>query len=198
MFLPKARTHQLIVRTLPEETLIYDQTADKAHCLNRTAALVWKHCDGKTSAAQLAAVLKSELGIPAGEPLIHLTLEKLARRRLLENYAEPSVRQDRRKMLRKLALAALPVILTITAPRTAQAASQAGPTPPTCPPGQTMCSGVCVNLQSNVSNCGTCGHSCGPNATTCQSGACCVPLNGFCAGGLPCCFGSSCNGVNCV
>ena len=47
--LPHARVNELIVRELPEETLVYDQKHDKAHCLNRAAALVWRHCDGQTT-----------------------------------------------------------------------------------------------------------------------------------------------------
>ena len=40
--LPRARTSELIVKELPDETLVYDLANDKAHCLNHTAALVWK------------------------------------------------------------------------------------------------------------------------------------------------------------
>jgi hypothetical protein len=46
MYLPQARTEGLTVRELAEETLVYDKERHKAHCLNRTAACVWKHCDG--------------------------------------------------------------------------------------------------------------------------------------------------------
>jgi hypothetical protein len=202
MLLPKARTHQLIVRALPDETLIYDQTADKAHCLNRTAALVWEHCDGKMTAAELSRMLHGKLGIKTAEPLIHLTLEKLARRRLLESMpAELAVRQDRRKVLRRLALAALPVILTMTAPRAAQAASQAAPcVPKTCAQqglacGPTVdgcgkpldcgacqgatpncCIGTCTNLQTDNNNCGSCGQKCQPGFT-CANGQCTAAIS---------------------
>ena len=47
-YLPAARTSGLVVRELAEETLVYDEERHRAHCLNRTAALVWRHCDGKT------------------------------------------------------------------------------------------------------------------------------------------------------
>jgi hypothetical protein len=137
MRLPKARTHKLTIRELPDETLAYDHLAAKAHCLNRTAAMVWRSCDGKTTVRELAVKLQRELGIASAEPVVHLTLEKLARRRLLDTPAElPAVRQDRRKMLRKLALAALPVIMTMTAPRAAQAASKTacGPSNLNCAP----------------------------------------------------------------
>jgi len=38
MVLPKARQDKLIVRELPNETLLYDHVSAKAHCLNQTAA----------------------------------------------------------------------------------------------------------------------------------------------------------------
>jgi len=64
MLLPKARQDKLTVRELPDETLIYDHLAAKAHCLRQTAALVWKHCDGRTTVAELAGLLQRELGVP--------------------------------------------------------------------------------------------------------------------------------------
>src|SRR5207248_10924470 len=39
----------------------------------------------------------------------------------------------------------------------------------------TCCSGVCTSVASDTSNCGACGHNCGPVAnatTTCSGGAC--------------------------
>jgi hypothetical protein len=44
---PRARAENLTVRVLGDETLVYDQERHKAHCLNATAALVWRHCNGK-------------------------------------------------------------------------------------------------------------------------------------------------------
>jgi hypothetical protein len=191
---PHARTHKLTVRELPDETLIFDHLANKAHCLNRTAALVWKHCNGRTNIRQLAAMLQRELGAPAADPLVHLALEKLAKRGLLDA-APATVRQGRRDLLRKLAVAALPVIMTITAPRAAQAASQAGPPPPSfCSShadftpcgtaGMQCCSGTCVTpagaLASCTSNCSCSGGRTCTHNPSCPGGIggsmCCVAL----------------------
>jgi hypothetical protein len=168
MLLPQARTAKLTIRELPDETLVYDHDRSKAHCLNRTAGLVWKHCDGQTTVRELAVMLQRELGVPAAEPLVYLALEQLGSRRLLDPLpAEPAaVRQGRRNMLRKVALAAVPVIMTMTAPRANAAASV------TCPAGQTNCSGVCKNLQTDAANCGTCGHACTDGTPVCMGGAC--------------------------
>jgi hypothetical protein len=42
---PKARKERLVVKELAQETLVYDENNHKAHCLNPTAALVWKFCE---------------------------------------------------------------------------------------------------------------------------------------------------------
>ena len=59
--LPRARTDNLVIRELDDETLVYDTARDEAHCLNRTAALVWKLCDGQTTAMQAARSLRNEV-----------------------------------------------------------------------------------------------------------------------------------------
>ncbi|KAF3911565.1 hypothetical protein ABW20_dc0110424 [Dactylellina cionopaga] len=62
-----------------------------------------------------------------------------------------------------------------------------------CPSGYTDCSGSCVNLLTNKSNCGTCGNKC---RTFCQAGACagCVATTSTCTdgGGHLCDEGSTC------
>jgi hypothetical protein len=45
---------------VPDEVLIYDLKQHKAHCLNKTAALVWNHCDGETSVSEMATLLQKE------------------------------------------------------------------------------------------------------------------------------------------
>jgi hypothetical protein len=112
---PAARTHQLTIKELPDETLVFDHENGKAHCLNRTASLVWKLCDGQTSLADLA----ERSGVP--EVAVGLALEQLQRRRLLQGPVEglaEEKRRSRRDVLKKLAAAAvaLPVIMTISAP----------------------------------------------------------------------------------
>jgi hypothetical protein len=183
MRLPKARRDKLTVRELPDETLIYDHATNKAHCLNQTAALVWHSCDGKTTVRELAAVLQSELGVSSAEPLIHLTLEKLVRRGLLETAPE-MVRQDRRKLLRTLAVAALPVIMTMAAPRANAAASKpanvcAGKADLTsCGTGMQCCGGTCVTPSGRQ---GPCTSACNCPATFfCAQSIDCTPIGSFC------------------
>jgi hypothetical protein len=53
-----------------------------------------------------------------------------------------------------------------------------------CPPGQTDCSGTCVDLIHDPQHCGECGNACSEPGSFCQAGECqleCAPLFGDCA-----------------
>lgn len=127
--LPQARTDNLVIRELDDETLVYDMERDEAHCLNQTAALVWRRCDGKTTAAQAARVLETKLKVAVDTDLVWLAVKQLNRFHLVEKTPKaPSV--SRRDLVLKYApaaLALLPVIVSITSPVPAQAASCGGP-----------------------------------------------------------------------
>ena len=152
---PLARTHGLVVRELPEEVLVYDLDTHKALCLNRTAALVWKCCDGQSGVEGILRALRAELQAPVTEEVVWLALERLSRDRLLtERVRRPAALAgvSRRDVLKKMGLAAavtLPVVTAIVAPTTAQAAS-CTPTGGACMTGAECCppgicnSGTCV------------------------------------------------------
>jgi hypothetical protein len=59
-FLPKARSEGIIIREVDGELLLYDRVRDRAHCLNETAAAVWKLCDGRTTASVIAKKLMAD------------------------------------------------------------------------------------------------------------------------------------------
>jgi hypothetical protein len=44
-----------------------------------------------------------------------------------------------------------------------------------CPPGTASCRGLCVNLQNDEANCGTCGKACGSGSTCLSGGGCPAP-----------------------
>jgi hypothetical protein len=58
----------------------------------------------------------------------------------------------------------------------------------------TRCAGTtcCVDLQTNPSNCGFCGHVCPSDTPTCQGGGCCAEDGQLCPGG--CAPGGGCDG----
>jgi hypothetical protein len=140
--LPWRREEDLLVRSLSDETLVYDLKRDQAHCLNATAAAVWQCCDGRTSVAQLAAMLRRECNIGADENVVWLALRQLQKARLLQTRVHlPSnlPRLSRRELIRTLGVAAaVPVVMTILAPEARAQASDTctGMTKPcgfTCP-----------------------------------------------------------------
>jgi coenzyme PQQ synthesis protein D (PqqD) len=142
--LPRARTNNLVIRELDDETLVYDTDRDEAHCLNQTAALVWKHCDGKTTAREAVRSLHGRLGVSVDTDVVWLAVKQLQRFHLVEASSKfPSV--SRRDLVLKYvpAALALPVIMSITAPAPAQGASCAAQGqlcgPPNNPP---CCSGL--------------------------------------------------------
>jgi hypothetical protein len=212
MHAPKARKDQLTVRDVAEETLVYDLERHKAHCLNPTAAFIWKHCDGDTTIPDLARLLREELNVPQPEMVIRLALEQLSRRHLLEQPIAPpsaAARLSRRDALKKLAVAAavLPTVMTLTARRahagfhisqTQAGLGQACGVPgaaPTCIKGLTCC-GRCVDTSSDLANCGACNNVCGPNQK-CSNGAC-VSTSPCPPGVTPCPTGTCPQGFACI
>ena len=146
--LPRARTENLVIRELDDETLVYDIERDEAHCLNRTAALVWQQCNGKTTASQAARSLQATLHTPIDADVVLLALKELKRFRLVVNPEKtPSV--SRRTLILKyapVALALLPAIVSITSPNPAQAASCGQP----CPTGVSCPSGCTCNFATRI------------------------------------------------
>jgi hypothetical protein len=145
---PLARRDGLVINELPEEIVIYDRESHKAHCLNQTAALVWKRCDGRTAPAKIAQSLQKELKAPVNEELVWYALEQLGKDGLLaEQFV--TVQMSRRELVRRLGLAAVvavPLITTIIAPTPVQAAASNCVTCGTtlcCPPA-TCTLGVCA------------------------------------------------------
>ena len=80
--MPRARQDELVVEELPDETLVYDLKRHKAHCLNRTSALVWQHCDGRTSVAAVAALLAGQVAPPTAEAGVWLARDRMGRSHL--------------------------------------------------------------------------------------------------------------------
>ncbi len=139
---PQARVEGLVIQEVADEVLVYDLDWDKAHCLNQSAAIVWKHCNGKNSVADLAQLLAAEAGLPTNEAMVWLALEQLGKARLLPERLAPAsgqAKMSRREVMRKVGLAsiiALPLVTSILAPTVAQAGSACTAQPcadtPTC------------------------------------------------------------------
>ena len=153
---PKARRTKLVVKELANETLIYDEDNHQAHCLNQTAAFVWKHCDGRSLVPKLARLAEAEMNVRVREETVWLALKQLEESHLLETKSSNEAwfrTRSRRELIRTLGVAsiALPVITSIVAPTVAQAAtcrtvgqSCTGPGQGTCCTGL-ICCGTCFS-----------------------------------------------------
>jgi hypothetical protein len=204
---PKARSAELYVEELDNELLIYDQFANRAHCLSSTAAQVWRACDGYTTTEVIANTL--DLDAETLERALY-ELEECA---LLEE--EPSLGHTRRETMIKFgkygAAASLPFIYSTLGPVAMAAAT---PTPAQCLfysaascDGCTGICGCCCCCQgcggaAATTSCKICyptslctstsGPNCGSSGFNCSSG----PGNTNCGAGKNCC--STTSKSNCV
>ena len=124
-----ARHEELVVQELSDEVLVYDLKSHQAHCLNRTAAFVWNHCDGETTADEIAKLMEQEWRTPVNSDAIWFALDKLGKADLLQervNMPEAKTGLSRRSAVRRLGLGAMlavPVVMSIVSPVAAQASS---------------------------------------------------------------------------
>jgi hypothetical protein len=147
--LPRARKSELVIVELPNEVLVYDYRTAKAHCLNFAASLVWANCDGLTTIAEMTELLQKEMKVPLGDEVIWLALDQLRQARLLEEpFARPpqGAQISRRILVKRLSTAAvaLPLIISLTAP-TAAAAATCGAAGAACTSDADCCSNSCVD-----------------------------------------------------
>ena len=124
---PVARKEGLVIQETSEEVLVYDLTSNKAHCLNQTAAFVWKSCDGNNSIPEITKLLESESGSAIHEDLIWLAIDQLNEKNLFEKeLASSFAGRSRREVIKKIGLAAvvaLPIVASLTAPTSALAST---------------------------------------------------------------------------
>ena len=123
---PLARSG-VIARPVGDEVVVYDPATHTAHCLNRTAAIVFGAADGHTSLASLAARLTEEGAVDSPEDVVWAALESLEQANLLEGRlpSRPTSLSRRRAMQRVgLGVAALaPVVMSLVVPTPAEAAN---------------------------------------------------------------------------
>ena len=163
--LPVARTDDLIVLDVDEETLAYDLIRHRVHCLNRIAAIVWGMCDGKTGIDRMTTAVSTATGAPPDRDMVWYALRRLNGARLLANPLRPEAVErvvSRRELLRRistsgLGLFILPTVATIIAPSTLQAQASCLPSGANCSRtmGLPCCAGPCRG-QPPGADLGTC------------------------------------------
>ena len=120
---PVARRAGLLIRDLADELLVYDREQHRAHCLNRTAAQVFRYADGTRTRSDLALLLAPPAHRAAGRAAVDVALARLGEAGLLED--DPG-RFSRREVARRVGIGAavlLPAIASIVAPTPAEAAA---------------------------------------------------------------------------
>ena len=156
-FLPQARKRGMVIKEVDNEVLVFDTERDRAHCLNLSAAAIWRLCDGKTTPSSLANLLEGESGQRVDERIIWLGLRDLRRSHLLEaaqvwpEQVTARKGMSRREAVRRIGLGtamALPLVISMTAPTLGQSASCKA-TCERCGNGGQCCSGVCVEDPAN-------------------------------------------------
>ena len=126
---PLARTQDVVTEDVVDEVIVYDERTDVACRLNRSAALVWRNCDGKRTLADLVRVLEADLGDVADEDMVLVALDTLAEHGLIESGYEvrdaKASRLSRRRFISRVGVAAasLPVVASMVVPMPAAAAS---------------------------------------------------------------------------
>jgi Coenzyme PQQ synthesis protein D (PqqD) len=150
---PKARKRQLIIQEMADETLVYDEGNHKAHCLNKTAAFIWKHCDGRTGVAQITRLMEKQMKVAVTEQVVWHALEQMEKSGLLESTVTRPAQvglMSRRALVRQIGIAAItvPLVTSIVAPTAAEAQTvtcagngQSCETLPCCPGFN--CDGIC-------------------------------------------------------
>ena len=195
--LPEARTRELLVEHVVDETVVYDLDSKDVHCLTPLAAAVFEHCDGRTTTDRIAQLAQERLGEPVGPDEVSAALAQLDERSLLE--ARPLVLQEgfsrrdlaRRSALAGAAVAMVPLITSIAAPTAAMASSHGLPIGCTCSKNSECASNHCCQQVGS-----------GKSAQKCNTG-CCVGGNNSCqlriVNGQPVCSVvlAGCNSVNC-
>ncbi|MGA9773211.1 MAG: PqqD family protein [Blastocatellia bacterium] len=175
-----ARQKDLVVQELPDELMVYDLKRHKAHCLNTTAAIVWNHCNGQTTVAEMAALLEQEIGSPVDEEVVLYALDKLEKANLLEDELNlPALSGlSRRRMMKRLgvgAMAAIPTVMSLVAPVAAHS--------------------VTVVVTSKKVADGTCDSPPGPHPNPrCFTDTCCTGEKKLCVGNSS---NSDCVGTPC-
>lgn len=140
-FQPKTRSLNIVVQAAAKELLLYDSGNNRAFCLNETAAKIYLNCDGSHDLETIGNLL----GIDSEYVLF--AVAEFYKENLLDDKDQifKNMLSNRRELLKKAALSsavALPLLTSIIAPRSTNAASASTPgcgiqNPPSgapCPP----------------------------------------------------------------
>lgn len=145
----------VIVQDVFGELLIYDLERNVVRRLNRVAAVIWKECDGQKNVAEIARDAARQIESQVDEQLVLLALDRFRRAQLLAAPAAETPRAtkvSRRELIKRVGIAALPLVTSMAVPTAAQAAS-CFPALHSCTLNSQCCSGVCVPGTGGIGAC---------------------------------------------
>jgi hypothetical protein len=149
---PAARSQDLVSREADGELLLYDSTRQHIHRLNKCAANVWAMCDGRRTVSDIVRQMQVIQPTPVvTEDAVHEAIDKLADANLFVSPPPEELRipsPSRRNLLKRAAITAgaalaVPVVISLTAPKTgfAQSIDEGAPCDEYhgCPDGYVCC-----------------------------------------------------------
>jgi hypothetical protein len=139
-FVPRPRSCGVASQEVDGELLLYVEQTHQASCLNASAARIWELCDGDRTVEEIA----TRAGLDP-DTVAH-AVKQLGEAGLLENATCSLVGVDlsRRRMLLGVGLAAIPIILLVTAPDARAGASACVLAGDNCVSTQPCCDGPCM------------------------------------------------------
>lgn len=102
---PLARKDNLVIQEIDGEILVYDLSANKAFCLNRSSALIWQKCDGKSDVSEIARAMSDTLDSTITEDYIWFALNQLKTENLLakdDDFSNVFKGMPRREVVKKI------------------------------------------------------------------------------------------------
>ena len=144
-FVPEPNRN-VIVQDVFGEVLVYDLERNIVRRLNRAAAAIWKECDGQKNVAEIARALGPEFEGRVDERVVRWALRRFSKAHLLAGPApeeKRAMKASRREWIKRIGIAALPLVTSMAVPTAAQAASCL-PLGSLCSSGPQCCSGKCL------------------------------------------------------
>jgi hypothetical protein len=191
---PLARTANVVVEAVGDETVIYDTDAHVAHALKPLAAAVYAYADGKNTPAEIAELASYRLASTITESDVVDALEQLDAQALLDGpVLDVHTGVSRRTALKTFAAAGAGSMLVMSV---ATAAAQACTTCTTVPTNQTCNSAGIGQAGPGSADCYTCNS---PSQCGSSGVCCCVPCEdqtgsygGKCGSGYSTCCQTVC------
>jgi hypothetical protein len=181
---PLARTENVVVEAVGDETVVYDTTLHVAHALKPLAAAVFAYADGKNTASEIAELASYRLATIVTEADVNDAIEQLGAISLLDGpVLDVQTGVSRRTALKTFAAAGAGSMLVMSI---ATSAAQACITCTSVPAGTGACT-TDVPGNAGVGDCKICQSAGICNTTGSLGHCCCAPCDNTSSSTSYCC-----------